>query len=351
VCVCVCARARARTCVRVCVCYTCTRTHTLTHNNAPPCVGSRSQMCWWFGLAPATLEFWIPNERNQGKQTHPVLKYRVPHGSQAHFNAIGMPSQQSNSNSFRIHRAAAFYQALKSKVGLVVAKAAVLRINLNLEGCGVVAPPMHAPSRAPLLPPPSFTQSPSPPRSLVPVRDGQTSPHVTPHRPLLIVSHSKCPPLSPFPHANSFVICPAVISTHAKGGWQRTRGKWQPGAATLRCSSQAFFLQMGRAKQSGRPGETLASSSKTLSGNSCRFSRFFHFHDGGFRRPRTSGQADRLERLVQSDCAAPQKLRLGRGRRAGAGRDTTAQYHAYVARPLTMAWERAEGGRWQRHCA
>jgi hypothetical protein len=36
------------------------------------------------GLAPATLEFWIrfPNERNQGKQAHPVLKYRVPHGSQ-----------------------------------------------------------------------------------------------------------------------------------------------------------------------------------------------------------------------------------------------------------------------------
>ncbi len=27
---------------------------------------------------------WVrfPNERNQGKQTHPVLKYRVPHGSQ-----------------------------------------------------------------------------------------------------------------------------------------------------------------------------------------------------------------------------------------------------------------------------
>jgi hypothetical protein len=35
------------------------------------------------GLAPATLEFWVrfPNERNQGKQAHPVLKYRVPQGS------------------------------------------------------------------------------------------------------------------------------------------------------------------------------------------------------------------------------------------------------------------------------
>ena len=29
---------------------------------------------WWLGLAPATLEFWVrfPNERNQGKQAHPV---------------------------------------------------------------------------------------------------------------------------------------------------------------------------------------------------------------------------------------------------------------------------------------
>ena len=51
----------------------------------PPLVGSRSPMGWWLALAPATLEFWVirfPNERNQGKQEHPALKYRVPHGSQ-----------------------------------------------------------------------------------------------------------------------------------------------------------------------------------------------------------------------------------------------------------------------------
>jgi hypothetical protein len=40
---------------------------------------------------------------------------------------------------------------LKSKIGLAAAKVAALRINLNIDGCGVVAPPMHAPSRAPLL--------------------------------------------------------------------------------------------------------------------------------------------------------------------------------------------------------
>jgi hypothetical protein len=48
-------------------------------------------------------------------------------------------------------RRAAFYQSLKSKVGLAAAKAAALRINLNVKGCGVLAPPEHAPSRAPLL--------------------------------------------------------------------------------------------------------------------------------------------------------------------------------------------------------
>jgi hypothetical protein len=42
-------------------------------------------------------------------------------------------------------------KGLKSKVGLVAAKASALRINLNIQGCSIVAPPLHAPSRAPLL--------------------------------------------------------------------------------------------------------------------------------------------------------------------------------------------------------
>ena len=50
----------------------------------PRWLGSDPLSAWWLGLAPATLEFWarFPNERNQGKQALPVLKYRVPHGSQ-----------------------------------------------------------------------------------------------------------------------------------------------------------------------------------------------------------------------------------------------------------------------------
>ena len=69
----------------------------------------------------------------------------------AHFIATGLPSQQNRSdNAFRFKRAA-FYMGLKSKVGLVAAKASALRINLNIQGCSVVAPSLHAPSHAPLL--------------------------------------------------------------------------------------------------------------------------------------------------------------------------------------------------------
>ena len=69
--------------------------------------------------------------------------------TEAHFTAAGMSSQR-NQDSFRFKRAA-FYNGLKSKVGLAAAKAAALRVNLNVQGCGIVAPPMHASSRTPLL--------------------------------------------------------------------------------------------------------------------------------------------------------------------------------------------------------
>jgi hypothetical protein len=61
-----------------------------------------------------------------------------------------MPWQRNQWDSFRFKRAA-FYQSLKSKVRPAAAKAAALRINLNVEGCGIVAAPVHAPSRAHFL--------------------------------------------------------------------------------------------------------------------------------------------------------------------------------------------------------
>jgi hypothetical protein len=53
-------------------------------------------------------------------------------------------------NVFGFKRAA-FFQSLKSKVGLAAAKAAALRIILNIDGCSILAPPIHAPSRTTLL--------------------------------------------------------------------------------------------------------------------------------------------------------------------------------------------------------
>ena len=70
--------------------------------------------------------------------------------TEAHYTAAGMSSQTNNSEALRF-KCEAFYNGLKSKVGLAAAKAAALRINLNVQGCGIVEPPTHAPSRTPLL--------------------------------------------------------------------------------------------------------------------------------------------------------------------------------------------------------
>ena len=66
--------------------------------------------------------------------------------TEAHFTAAGMSSQRNQPDSFRFKRAA-FYQSLKSKVGLAAAKAAALRINLNVPQCTLpLAPPFSSPS-------------------------------------------------------------------------------------------------------------------------------------------------------------------------------------------------------------
>jgi hypothetical protein len=70
--------------------------------------------------------------------------------TEVHFTAVGMSSQNINTETLRFKRDA-FYNGLKSKVGRAVAKAAALRVNLNVQGCSIVAPPMHVPSRTPLL--------------------------------------------------------------------------------------------------------------------------------------------------------------------------------------------------------
>jgi hypothetical protein len=79
-----------------------------------------------------------------------ILFLQAHRETEAHFTATGMPSQRNQSDSFRFKRAA-FYQSLKSKVALAAANAAAFWINLNVEGYGIVAAPVHTPSRAPLL--------------------------------------------------------------------------------------------------------------------------------------------------------------------------------------------------------
>ena len=111
-----------------------------------------------------------------------VLFLQAHRETEAHVTAAGMSSQRNQPDSFPFKRAA-FYQLLKGKVGLAAAKAAALRI--TPQGRGLLhsnSPSARSLSRFPFPPPPSFTQSPSPPRSLV--RDGQTSPH----SPRLVVS-------------------------------------------------------------------------------------------------------------------------------------------------------------------
>jgi hypothetical protein len=130
------------------------------------------------------------------------------------------------------------YQGLKSKVELAAAKAAALRINLNIVEQTVA-------SSQPLF---SFLRSPSPcHRSLTHhpflpcllVRGGQTNPHTR-----LVTSHSTCPPLSSYPQAHSFVPGTAVINTHEtdSGSGNRERGKERPRDRDRAATFQSIWI-------------------------------------------------------------------------------------------------------------
>ena len=135
--------------------------------------------------------------------------------TEAHFTAAGMPSQSNQSYSF-LFQARGFLPLPEEQSRTRGGQSSGPED--QPQYCGLWrsrTPRARSLSRSPSPPPPSFTLSPSPPRSLV--CDGQTSPH----RPRLVVSRSTCPPLSPSPHANSFVICTAVRNTHTFGSGQR----------------------------------------------------------------------------------------------------------------------------------
>jgi len=77
------------------------------------------------------------------------LKSKV--GLAAAKKSVWLRPHENTAIRFAFAAARAFYNGLKSKVGLAAAKTAAMRINLNIDGCGVVVPPVHSSLRAPLL--------------------------------------------------------------------------------------------------------------------------------------------------------------------------------------------------------
>jgi hypothetical protein len=112
--------------------------------------------------------------------------------TEAHFTDAGMPSQRNQSDSFRFKRGILPVAEEQSRTR--GGQSSGITDQPQFRGLWHSrSPSARSHSRSPSSPPPSFTQSPSAPRSLV--RDGQTSPH----RPRLVVSRSTCPPLFPPP--------------------------------------------------------------------------------------------------------------------------------------------------------
>jgi hypothetical protein len=99
----------------------------VSHSTCPPL--SFSPHAHSFVLGPA-----VGNKHNNTTAFLRLLFLLAHRETEAHFTAAGMPSQRNQSESLRFKRAA-FYQGLKSKVGLAAAKAAALRINLNVQVC------------------------------------------------------------------------------------------------------------------------------------------------------------------------------------------------------------------------
>ena len=132
-------------------------------NEALPWVGSRSPYGWdqipyqpggWV-LHQSPWSFGFDSQTRGTRENRRTLCestwFLTGPKTEAHFTAAGMSLQTNNSEALQF-KYAAFYNGPKSKtVGLTAAKAAALRINLNVQGCVIVATPMHAPSRTPLL--------------------------------------------------------------------------------------------------------------------------------------------------------------------------------------------------------
>jgi hypothetical protein len=84
------------------------------------------------------------------------------------------------------------------------------------------------------------------------MRDGQTSPQ----RPRLVVSRSTCPPISPSPHANSFIIGTAVINTRTRAMRPVSRYLFVYVGASFSCASPLLPSSERSAGQRNKPNHS-----------------------------------------------------------------------------------------------
>jgi hypothetical protein len=131
--------------------------------------------------------------------------------TEANFTAAGMSSQRNHSDSFVSFQARGILPVSEEQSRTRSGQSGGVTDQPQCRGLWhSSSPSARSFTRFPSSSPPSFTQSPFPPRSLV--RDGQTSPHTSLSSSSLVAHVLHYPP--PPTVANSFVIGTAVINTH-----------------------------------------------------------------------------------------------------------------------------------------
>jgi hypothetical protein len=124
-------------------------------------------------------------------------------------SAVMIVSAQESTDMFR-YRRAAFYSGLKSKVGLIAAKTAALRVNMNTDGCLLCLPRCipFSPHLACAFPPHLIPLPQCAPTLHAPVREVDT----IPYKPWPSTSLSHSHSFSPRTHGFRSTTIPAVIN-------------------------------------------------------------------------------------------------------------------------------------------
>jgi hypothetical protein len=108
---------------------------------------TRATQCVRGVLDPPVSAFSLSLYRHPFLYTLFIAHDRAHRETDGFFAASGVQSAQSDRGQFHFRRAA-FLEQLKSKVGLVLVKAAALRINLNLDGVPIASKSHTHPSHS-----------------------------------------------------------------------------------------------------------------------------------------------------------------------------------------------------------